>query len=104
MVRQHKHRVRRAACTSLLAVTMASGVGVWAAVTVPAASANSASNVIPHGSRTWIAGTYSDQGPCNQAGARGVRAGKWNNYICYAQITPKPPVEIYWVLSVTKDD
>ena len=101
MVRPNKRFVRRAACTSLLAVTMASGVGVWAATSVPTASASSA---VYAGSRTWIAGTYTFENQCNQAGARGVRAKKWDNYICYAQVTEKPPVEIYWVLSVTKDD
>jgi hypothetical protein len=58
--------------------------------------------VIPQGSRTWVAGAYLTQASCNQAGARGVRQGKWDNYLCYFTVSAKD--DWFWALSVTKDD
>jgi hypothetical protein len=59
---------------------------------IPASASATRSSVTPND--TWLAGEYITLYACQQAGARGVRAGKLTNYICYPDLVK---VNVYWL-------
>ena len=86
-------KASRLLAVSALAAGMASGI----AAAIPASASASGSSITPNAS--WVAGKYFGYSSCNAAGAAGVRAKKWDNYICYPDIKDN---EYYW-LDVTDD-
>jgi hypothetical protein len=89
-------RLNRILIASALAAGMAGGI---AAIPASASSSSSVARMSVTPDDTWLAGEYYSLYACQQAGARGVRAGKWTNYICYPDLVK---VNVYW-LDVTDE-
>jgi hypothetical protein len=91
-------RIPRKVSGILIASALAAGMaGGIAAIPASASTSATRSSVTPND--TWLAGEYYSLFACQQAGARGVRAGKWTNYICYPDLVK---VNVYW-LDVTDE-
>src|SRR5580692_5469703 len=85
-----------------IAATVAGGLtGLPASAS--ASSRISVTSVIPQGSYSWVQGSYLTLSLCQNNGAIGVRAQRWNNYICVDYLDKSTGL-IMWDLTVTKDD
>jgi hypothetical protein len=83
-------KVSRLLAVSALAAGMAGGIA--AAIPASASSPLTGSSVTPNDNQIY--GPYVTEWNCNQAGARGVRAGSWYTYVCVPDLKE---ANVWWL-------